>query len=57
MARPKVNSEDKKNKLLQIKLSIKDMLRLKEAAQKDHDNITNFARKCILKTLNGQGQH
>jgi hypothetical protein len=53
MARPKVNSEDKKNKLLQIKLSIKDMLRLKEMAKNNHDTITNFARRCILVKLNG----
>lgn len=53
MARPKMNSEDKKDKLLQIKISIKDMLKLKEVAQHHHDTITNFARKCILKQLNG----
>jgi len=54
MARPKVNTEDKKDRLLQIKISIKDKLRLKEVAQRNHDTITNFARKCILNRLNGK---
>ncbi len=54
--RPKVNPEDKKDRLVQIKFSIIDKTRLKERAKREHITITALIRKWVLEALNGSGK-
>jgi len=55
MPRPKVKAGDKKDRLIQIKFSLKDKILLDKAAQEEHIALTTLLRKWILEKLE-QGQ-
>jgi len=54
MARPKVNPDDKKDRLIQIKFSSYDKKLINEAARNEHLTVNAIIRKWIMDKLNGK---
>jgi hypothetical protein len=54
MARPKINPDDKKDRLIQIKFSSYDKKRLNEVAKSEHLTVNALIRKWIMDKLNGK---
>lgn len=56
MARPEVNPDDRKDRLIQIKFSSYDKKRLNDVARREHLTVNALIRKWIMEELNGEGK-